>query len=46
MLALWQPARSKLAAIFQNGHYFLIVLFEKGLELPDFLTSNVDSDIL
>ena len=32
MLALWKPARSKMAAIFQNGHYFLSVLFEKGLE--------------
>jgi len=32
MLALWQPARSKRAAIFLNGHYFLSVLFEKWLE--------------
>jgi len=30
MLALWQPARSKMTAIFQNGHYFLVFFSEKG----------------
>ena len=38
MLAIWQPARSKMAAIFQNGHFFLSVLFEEVLEWPNFLT--------
>ena len=29
MLALWQPARSKMAAIFQNGHFSLVCFLKK-----------------
>jgi len=36
LLALWQPAGRKMAAIFKNGRHLLKCISKKGLSSPIF----------